>query len=502
MIVRQLLTQMGYVIDEKSEKKTESSIDGLKSAAKTLAAIFVTGAVAVAIRKFVNQGSDAAETMNVLTETFEDQASAVTDWAADQSTALGRSEFLLREYAGTLGAILKPQLGSAEAAAEMSTALAGLAVDLGSFFNATEIDTLGALRSGIVGQSEPLRRFGVVMSVAALDAFALEEGLSKTVKQMSEGEKVALRFRFIMAQTAAAQGDAAKTSQGFANLSKALDSALSDLGTRIGLELLPFATKLLQVFVAMARAISGPLLSAVQRSIVVIRQLATGTNAIIVIITALAIALKALGIQAVFTWLGVAAGALLIIALLGLIGLAIFAVIEDLNEMGEGGESVIGGLISEFQRWQEETGSVVAAIGKILTSAFKFWADQFLKLFGTTLREETENFLEFWEDWKSDLDRILDFDFSKIIANTKRDFRDLTSAIGFGGTQKVLQTTAGASPIQRAAAGVNVQQNIEVNAQGSPGMNEGELAQMIGDDAGRATAAANRQTANQLSAIP
>lgn len=502
MIVRQLLTQMGYVIDEKSEKKTESSIDGLKSAAKTLAAIFVTGAVAVAIRKFVNQGSDAAETMNVLTETFEDQASAVTDWAADQSTALGRSEFLLREYAGTLGAILKPQLGSAEAAAEMSTALAGLAVDLGSFFNATEIDTLGALRSGIVGQSEPLRRFGVVMSVAALDAFALEEGLGKTVKQMSEGEKVALRFRFIMSQTAAAQGDAAKTSQGFANLSKALDAALSDLGTRIGLELLPFATKLLQVFVAMARAISGPLLSAVQRSIVVIRQLATGTNAIIVAIAGVVLALKALGVQAVVTWIATTIPALLFIALLGLIGLAIFAVIEDLEAMGEGGESVIGGLISEFQRWQEQTGSTVDAIGEILKTAFLHWLDLFLQLFGMGLREESEKLFQFFDEWMKDVDRLFSGDFSKIIANAKRDFRDLTSAIGFGGTQTVLQTTAGASPIQRAAAGVSVQQNIEVNAQGSPGMNEGELAQMIGNDAGRATAAVNRQTANQLSAIP
>lgn len=501
MIVRKLLTVMGYKVDEKSEDQVESSVDKLKSAAKALAAVFATGAIAVAIRKFVEQGSSAAETMNVVSQSFENNTAAVLEWAKVQSVALGRSEFLLREYAATLGAMLRPQLESADAAAEMSTELAQLAVDLGSFFETNEPEVLAAIKSGIIGASEPMRRFGVVMTVASLDAFALAQGLKKTTKEMGETEKLTLRYQFIMAKTAAAQGDAARTAGGFANLTKALRAVLTDLGTEIGLVLLPASERQLQAFVDIARVLKGPIIGAVKRAMRVLGALANTTTVIIVAVTALGIAFTVLGAKAIFAWLAAVAPAVLLVALIGLISAAIFILIDDLETMGEGGESVIGGLISEFQHWLEETGSITQAIGQVLKTAFLFWANLILGLFDTTAEEVEKKF-------RLMLDRAFmqaRRDFTKFV-NFMRKF----SIFGVLETQRELATKAGTAigGLLRpavAAAGfgggggpVVVNQRVEVNTTAAPGMNEGELAQQVAADAGRATAAVNRQTANQL----
>ncbi|MDP6424344.1 MAG: hypothetical protein QGG14_06345 [Planctomycetota bacterium] len=143
---------------------------------------------------------------------------------------------------------------NAEAAADMSVGLSELAVDLGSFFNAADTDVLQALRAGITGEAEPLKRFGIVMQDATLEAFRLSQGINKSFKSMSIAEKTALRYNFILDQTVNAQGDAARTSEGWANASKGLISAFKDLGTRLGLTLLPFVEK---VAIAVRNTVRG-----------------------------------------------------------------------------------------------------------------------------------------------------------------------------------------------------------------------------------------------------
>jgi hypothetical protein len=379
MIVRELVTLMGYQVDRQSEKRAQGSVDNLKRGLQAVSAFIATGIIAQGLRRVITLGSDAAETMNVVTTSFEDQTDAVLEWASVQSRELGRSEFALREYAATLGAVLRPMTGSAEAAAQMSTDLAQLTVDLGSFFNAAEPDVLIALRAGITGESEPLKRFGIVMNVAALEAFRMAEGIRTSVKDMTEAQKVALRHRFIMDATAQAQGDAARTAGGFANLSKALMAVVTDLGTEIGMLLLPATEGVLTTLVELVRTIKGPVLSVFSTLGTAIRVTIRTLNDMLEAITGVEDALKIYAAVAITAWAVSTAPILVTIALIAAIGFAIAAVIEDLEAMGEGGESVIGGLISEFQHWLDETGSVFEAIGGIISTAVDFWAK---KLFG------------------------------------------------------------------------------------------------------------------------
>lgn len=512
MIVRRLITLMSYEVDKGSEKKAEKSVINLKNAARGLAAALTTGVVAVALRRIVRLGSDAQEAMNVLTVAFEEQTGAVVQWARDQSVAMGRSEFMLRKSASSLGAMITPMVESTEVSAEMSTNLAQLAVDLGSFFDVADKDALVALKSGIVGEMEPMRRFGVVMTIAAMDAFALSEGLGKTIKEMTEAEKVALRYRFIMARTSKAQGDAARTGKNYANLVKALGGVMHELGTEIGMVLVPSAEKFLIALISIAREIKGPVISGVQRFLAVAGKLERAIALAMAATMALIVALKIFGTQAVLSWLAAIGPMILFIALIGAVGLAIFALVEDLQAMGEGNRSVIGGMIKEFEHLRDETGSITGAIGEMLLTAFKFWGEKFSELFGDEVIAEfdkvavaIEKFLDrvsaFFRDEFSLADLIWGKDahsFEEFMANLGRD---LTPVADFarGGE---FGREARANPAIMAGLAASVpgasSQNIEVTVQAAPGMNEGQLADMAGAATGRAVDAANRRTSQRL----
>ena len=126
---------------------------------------------------------------------------------------------------------------------EMSTDLAGLAADMASFYNLDFDTAFQKIRSGISGETEPLKQLGINMSVANLEAFALTKGITKAFDAMSQGEQTMLRYQYLMQATADAQGDFARTSDGFANASRMLETNLEQLKTNIGAVLLPVITR-------------------------------------------------------------------------------------------------------------------------------------------------------------------------------------------------------------------------------------------------------------------
>ncbi len=246
------LDKRGFAEADRRVKETVKQLDKTPAAANAALAsvgkFFGAAAIGLAGFKIVELASDANETLNLLDAAFGNNSQAVQDWSADFATAAGRSEFGMREMSGQLGAVLNPLMEkNQELAANMSTTFAGLAVDLGSFFNTADDQALNALRSGLTGEAEALKKFGVVMNESTLSAFALSTGITKNVKDMSIAEKTALRYEFILDQTALAQGDAARTSEGWANATKGLLTSLKDLGTRLGLTILPFAEKVVIV---------------------------------------------------------------------------------------------------------------------------------------------------------------------------------------------------------------------------------------------------------------
>lgn len=376
-ILRDIAARLGLQLDKGSFVQAERTIGGLTAQLGALSTIVIGSGAAVALGKVITLGSDANETLNVLNASFEENSQAVQDWAGSFAQSAGRSEFELREMAGTIGSVLNPLMErNAEVAAGMSTRLTELAVDLGSFFNATDTDALAALRSGIVGESEPLKRFGIVMNEATLEAFRLEQGIKKSTKQMSIAEKTALRYNYILNQTELAHGDAAKTSEGWANASKALVGALKDLGTRLGLTILPFAEK---VVTGARNVIRGFL------------EWQKGTNflkAALIVLGAIG-AKVALGL--LIAWAPVLLPILKFVAIVTVAAL----VLDDFLTFMQGGDSVIGRFIDAIFG----PGSATAAV-KALHEAWDgmklFWNQEVIPAIETLKGA----FALFWEDVK------------------------------------------------------------------------------------------------------
>ena len=190
----------------------------------------------------VETASDLQEVQNVVDVTFGKSTQAVNDFAKSAASAYGLSELSAKQFTGTMGAMLKSMGLNEDAVLDMSTDIAALAGDMASFYNLDPEEAFAKLRSGISGETEPLKQLGINMSVANLEAYALAQGIETAYKDMTQAEQATLRYNYLMQATADAQGDFARTSDSYANQQKILQLNLENLGAAIGTKLLPYLT--------------------------------------------------------------------------------------------------------------------------------------------------------------------------------------------------------------------------------------------------------------------
>lgn len=196
-----------------------------------------------AVKEFIVDGIEFAsnlnEVQNVVDTTFEDGAGKVYSWAASAKANFGISSLAAQKYNGVLGAMLKSQGIAADSINEMSTSLTGLAGDMASFHNLEVEAAFEKIRSGISGETEPLKQLGIDMSVANLEAYALAQGIETAYNKMSQAEKAQLRYNYLMAQTADVHGDFAKTAGEQANQQRIFNLNMEELAAVGGEQVLP-----------------------------------------------------------------------------------------------------------------------------------------------------------------------------------------------------------------------------------------------------------------------
>lgn len=191
------------------------------------------------IFKSIDAASDLREAMSLSTQVFEDQQDGMEQWADGASKAFGQSRREALQFAAGFGTAFKNVGFTLDDTAERAKTMTRLAADLGSAFNASGEEAATALRSGLLGESEPLRRFGVFLSEAAVKAKAMQLGLGKAHKELTNGEKVAARYAIIMEQTADSQGMFGRDTDSLADAQKSLNAELEDVRAEIGEMLLP-----------------------------------------------------------------------------------------------------------------------------------------------------------------------------------------------------------------------------------------------------------------------
>lgn len=233
----------------------ERQTDKIKSAFGKIGKAIGIALSAAAIIRFgkscIELGSDLAEVQNVVDVTFGAMSETINRFARDALEEFGLSETSAKKYSSTLGAMLKSMGFTTQAAAEMSMQMTGLAADMASFYNLDTDVAFEKIRSGISGETEPLKQLGINMSVANLEAYALSQGITKTYNSMTQQEQAMLRYNYLMSATADAQGDFARTSDGWANQVRVLTERFNALKATIGKGLIVVFTPVIRVLNAL-----------------------------------------------------------------------------------------------------------------------------------------------------------------------------------------------------------------------------------------------------------
>lgn len=248
------------------------------STATKLSGLFAGAFVATQAVDFFKQSvkaaSDLSEAGNKLQVLFGPAAPRIEQFAAGAATALGQSKLQAIDAAASFGVFAKSAGLAGNEAAKFSTDAVALSADLASFFNTSPEEAIEAIGAAFRGESEPIRRYGVLLDDATLRNRALALGLIRTTKEaLTPQQRVLAAQAEILAQTSAAQGDFARTSGGLANQQRILAAQFENTKGQLGESLLPVVLDLVTTlntsvlpavgsFIGFMRDLPGPVVQA------------------------------------------------------------------------------------------------------------------------------------------------------------------------------------------------------------------------------------------------
>jgi hypothetical protein len=124
----------------------------------------------------------------------------------------------------------------------MAASLVQRAADIGSAFNASGDEVTLAMRSALSGESEPMKRFGVFLSEARVQAEALALGLGDVSGTANLAGKAQAIWSLIMKDSDMVAGDFANTlGESLPNQTKQAKAQFDNLAEQLGEKLLPIA---------------------------------------------------------------------------------------------------------------------------------------------------------------------------------------------------------------------------------------------------------------------
>lgn len=235
----------------KSVSKIKSTLGSISSFMKKIgAAIGAAFAVKQLVsfsKSCIELASDLSEVQNVVDVTFGAMADDVNKFAKEAIEKFGLSETAAKRYTSTMGSMLKSMGMTTSQAKDMSINMAGLAADMASFYNLDNDVAFEKIRAGISGETEPLKQLGINMSVANLEAYAMAQGITTSYQKMDQASQAMLRYNYLLSVTADAQGDFARTSDGWANQVRVLQERWNALKASLGQAFIQVLTPVLQM---------------------------------------------------------------------------------------------------------------------------------------------------------------------------------------------------------------------------------------------------------------
>ena len=186
---------------------------------------------------FIRDAAKFEEDVAKFSVVFGEESRRVAVQLDELSVAVKRSKGELIDFASGFQDIFVPLGFARDEAADLSVQLTKLAIDVGSFNNKLDADVIIDFKSALVGNSETVRKYGILIDEARIKSTAYALGITKAGEEVTQQQKVIARYNIILADTTDAFGDAERTSGSFANTMKGLQASAKDLGTVFGKEL-------------------------------------------------------------------------------------------------------------------------------------------------------------------------------------------------------------------------------------------------------------------------
>lgn len=223
-------------------------------------AMNAAGQVAGFMQDAVGAASDMGETISKTNVLFGEGADAVIAFADTAATQFGQSKQQALDAATTFATFGAAAGLAGDDLTTFSTDFVGLASDLASFNNTSPEQAIQAIGAALRGETEPMRQYGVLLDDASMRQQALKMGLIETTTQaLTPQQKVLAAQALIYEQTAAAQGDFARTSDGLANQQRILDAQMANLSATVGQALLPVVLAFTSALNSLVQAVLPPL---------------------------------------------------------------------------------------------------------------------------------------------------------------------------------------------------------------------------------------------------
>jgi hypothetical protein len=255
--------------DPKGLKQANASFATLQSSVSSLGRNFATagiaiGAIGVGLAKTVQTASSYAESVNAVNVAFGKSAQGIIDFGKTAATTLGVSQVDFNNAAVRFSAFAERIVGSGGDASKFIAEISTRASDFASVFNIEVSEALQVFQSGLAGEAEPLKRFGINLLDTEVKAYAVRTSLIKQGETMTEQQKVIARYGLLMEATAKTSGDFANTSDGLANQMRILKAEVSNTQIEIGNQLLPVMAELLPIVRDLVSELGTQLVAAVK----------------------------------------------------------------------------------------------------------------------------------------------------------------------------------------------------------------------------------------------
>ncbi len=204
------------------------------------------GAVSLGMKKAVDEAKVAEGTYNKFNTVFGEHSEDMMSFVKDLRKEMPLATHEIARLGADMQDLLVPMGLSRGLATDMSQGFLDVANKIAAFNDADPSDVLEAIKSGIAGSAEPLKRYGVNALETSLEARALKMGLLEAgqgFKDLEPEVKVQIRAQALLAQVVDNSSDAIngfeKNNDSLLRRQQDLQANMKELSKTIGDFLIP-----------------------------------------------------------------------------------------------------------------------------------------------------------------------------------------------------------------------------------------------------------------------